>query len=655
MVQDLRLLRGDVNVAEPHREPAPGRIAEAQVLQVVQEGRRLRIAHPQVAVGDDLADPLFGQQLVIEGVFTHSFRNDLVEEHPTRRGDDETVLDADIDLRMEPHPAVVVGHDHFVQTGEEHALARVAGLDLGHVVTAQHHVLAGHGDRTPVGRVQNVLGRQHEQPGLQLGLEAQGYVNRHLVAVEVCVERRADQRVQPDRLALHHERLERLDAQTVQRGRAVEHHRVVLDDLLDDAPDHLVPPLHHAFGGLDRFGVLLLDELAYGEGLEELNGHVLGQAALVQLQLGADHDHASAGIVHALAQQVLAEPALLALQVVRKALQRAVAIAAHGNGFTAIVIQAVHRLLQHALLVAQNHFGGADLDEPLQPVVPDDDTAIEVVQVAGGKTAALQGDQRAQIRRNYRDHRKHHPLGADGVFAGSLPESLHHAKTLDRVLLALDRGFRAHLAAQLPRQLLDIQLPQQLPRRLAAGLGDEPFRVVLRELGVHPAKLLHQVEVLGFGDEVVHLLVRVARLDNDVVFVVNQPFQLAHGEPQQVTDLAGQGLEEPDVDHRHGQLDVAHALAAHVLAGHLHAATVADDALVANAAVLAAMALPVLGRAEDLFAEKPLVLGLVRAVVDRLRLGHLAVGTGEDHLRAGHVYRDLLNRLGVVFIRAAGC
>ena len=45
------------------------------------------------------------------------------------------------------------------------------------------------------------------------------------------------------------------------------------------------------------------------ERLEELEGHLLGQAALVQQQLRADDDDRTAGVVDALAEQVLAEPA----------------------------------------------------------------------------------------------------------------------------------------------------------------------------------------------------------------------------------------------------------------------------------------------------------------------------------------------------------
>src|SRR3546814_7950062 len=61
----------------------------------------------------------------------------------------------------------------------------------------------------------------------------------HLVAVEIGVERRADERVELDRLALDQHRLERLDAETVERRRAVEHHGVLANDFIQDIPDFL--------------------------------------------------------------------------------------------------------------------------------------------------------------------------------------------------------------------------------------------------------------------------------------------------------------------------------------------------------------------------------------------------------------------------------
>ena len=75
--------------------------------------------------------------------------------------------------------------------------------------------------------------------------------------------------------------------------------------------------------------------------------------------------------------------------------------------------------------------------------------------------------------------------------------------------------------------------------------------------------------------------------------------------------------------HRHHQLDVSHSLATHFLLGHFHTATVADDALVADTLVFAAMTLEILYRTENLFAEKTVALRLVGAVIDGFGLEDL--------------------------------
>ena len=139
---------------------------------------------------------------------------------------------------------------------------------------------------TTVRRLENVVGREHEQPALELCLERQRHVHGHLVTVEVGVERRADERVNSDGLAFDEHRLERLDAEPVERRRAVEQHRVVADDLLEDLVHLGALALHDLLGALHRLGDALLDQLVDDERLEQLERHRLRQAALVQLQLG---------------------------------------------------------------------------------------------------------------------------------------------------------------------------------------------------------------------------------------------------------------------------------------------------------------------------------------------------------------------------------
>ena len=74
------------------------------------------------------------------------------------------------------------------------------------------------------------------------------------------------------------------------------------------------------------------------------------------------------------------------------------------------------------------------------------------------------------------------------------------------------------------------------------------------------------------------------------------------------------------------------ALTTYLLLCHLYTTSVADDTLIANALVLAAMALIVLGRTKDTFAEETIALGLVSAVVDGFWLQHLTTAILEDFL-----------------------
>ena len=233
----------------------------------------------------------------------------------------------------------------------------------------------------------------------------------HLVAVEVRVERVADERMHLDRLALDERRLERLDAEAMQRRCAVQQHRVLLDHLFEDVPDLALHLVDVPLGRLDVLDDLPLDEPAHDERLEELERHQLRQAALVELEVRAGDDHRAAGVVDALAEQVLAEPALLALEHVGERLERPVARARHRAAAAAVVEQRVDGLLQHALLVVDDDLRRAEVEQPLEAVVPVDHAAVEVVQVRRREAAAVELHHRAQLRRDHRHGLEDHPLG----------------------------------------------------------------------------------------------------------------------------------------------------------------------------------------------------------------------------------------------------
>ena len=179
-------------------------------------------------------------------------------------------------------------------------------------------------------------------------------MDRHLVAVKVGVERLANERVDLNRLALNQSRLEGLDAEPVQGRCTVQEHRPVLDHFFEDVPDLRARPLNHPFCALDVVGVTADYKGVHNKRLEQFKCHLLRQATLVQLELRANDDDRTAGVVDTLAEQVLPETALLAPQEVGQRLQFVVVATRDRPATPAVVNQRVYGFLQHALLVADD-------------------------------------------------------------------------------------------------------------------------------------------------------------------------------------------------------------------------------------------------------------------------------------------------------------
>ena len=108
--------------------------------------------------------------------------------------------------------------------------------------------------------------------------------------------------------------------------------------------------------------------------------------------------------------------------------------------------------------------------------------------------------------------------------------------------------------------------------------------------------------------------------------------------------MRGDRLEEPDVDDRRGQVDVAHALATDTAVRDLDAATVADDAFELGAFVLTAGTLVVAFWAEDAFTEQTVLFRAVGSIVDGLGFLNFAERPRTDVVRGGEVdfYRGVV-------------
>ena len=600
--------------------------------------------------------------------------------------------------------AAVHRHDRLGRRGERTTGALLVQTLGGQVVEADDHILRRQGNRTAVRRLQDVVRGQHQDAGFGLGFGAQRQVYCHLVTVEVGVECGTNQRVQLKGLAFNQLWFERLDAQTVQGRCTVQQYRVLGDDLFENIPNLRAVTLDHALGALDVLCVVEVNQALHHERLEELQGHLLGQTTLVQLQLRADNDDRTAGVVNALAEQVLAETSLLALEHVGKRLQRTVAWTRYRAATTTVVEERVNSFLQHALFVVDDDFRRTKVQQALEAVVAVDDAAVQVVEVGGREAATVQLDHRAQFRRDHRYGVEDH--AQRGVGRGQ--ERVDDLEALERtgLLLSLavfddvakDLGFRGHVEglealldgfgahgalevqsvalAQRAEQAFvtfevsDLEVLESVPdlvktfdvrigalthlgHRLVGQIAGLLLFRGLCTLGFEGSKLV--LEVAGDGGDVgvagvnqllafqVVLRLEVRQFGVTALFVhggdhvggeVNDLLKILRCQVKQVAQARGNALEVPDVGYGGCKLDVTHAFATNLGTGNFNTTAFADDALEAHALVLAAVALPVAGRAEDLFAEKTVLLRLEGAVVDGFGLLNLAVAPPADLFRS---------------------
>ena len=213
-------------------------------------------------------------------------------------------------------------------------------------------------------------------------------------------------------------------------------------------------------------------------GLKSSSAIFFGRPHWLQLEVRTDHDHRTARVIHALAEQVLAETSLLALQRIGERLERAVVGAAQHAAAAAVIEQRVDGFLQHALFVAHDHVRRVQFDQLLQPVVAVDHAAVQIVQIGGREAAAIQWHQRAQLRRNHRDHVQNHPLR----LVAALAEAFHHAQALGVLQLLLLALLGLHLLANLFAERFDVDLLEQFLDALGAHHGDELAGEFLVEL-----------------------------------------------------------------------------------------------------------------------------------------------------------------------------
>ena len=289
---------------------------------MVQGLRRLFFAVDCVAFGYRVFNLGACEQVVSE---THLCRQRLVEDDAANGGlDDHASVVPHADGFAELDLSHVVGQAQIGKVGVRGPVCLLLAaffrclrgfcrlVHARQVVDTKDHVECWGDDWLTRTWCQHVVGAQHQALCFYDRLTRKRYVDSHLVTVKVCVESRADERVQVDGTAFNDNWLECLDTEPVQCWCTVQQHRVVLDDFLKDVPDFRTSAFSHALCALDVVSIALHDKSVHNERLEQFKCHLLRQTTLVELERGPGNDDRAAGVVHALTQQVLAEPSLLA-------------------------------------------------------------------------------------------------------------------------------------------------------------------------------------------------------------------------------------------------------------------------------------------------------------------------------------------------------
>src|SRR5690625_2287503 len=379
--------------------------------------------------------------------------------------------------------------------------------------------------------------------------------------------------------------------------------------------------LGHLFENVPNFRRLLLDHFpgtangmdksellqsADNKRLKKDERHFLRQPALVQFQFRPDNDHRTSGIIDPFSEKILTETSLFPLQHIAQRLQRTIPRSGDRAALTAIVKERIDRLLEHPLLVVNNHIGRLQLEKVFQPVVPVDHAPIKIVQVGSRKTSPFKRNERTQIGRNDRKNFLNHPswraVGSD--------KALDDFQTLRNLFLNLFRARHPKNLLQLGDQWLELHLCKNIANRFRAHFGYECIIAVL----------VQSLAIFLFGQELLLLKRRPARIDDHVVLVVNDPFQTPGSHIENQTDPARHTLQEPDVRNRNGELNVPHPFTADTRNRYLNSTAVTNDILVFDPLVFSAGAFVIPDRPENPLTEKSSRLRLKGAIIDGFRI-----------------------------------
>ena len=252
---------------------------------------------------------------------------------------------------MDIYLSFVVSNQCFFRSVENQPLTFCTFTQLGNVVQTKNHILCRHCDRSTVGRVQYIMWLKHQHLCFKNSFITQRQVYRHLVTIEVGIERCTCQRMQLDSFTLNHLRLECLDTQTVQSRRTVQQYRMSFHYMFQDIPNHRFLTIYNLLCRLNGLYNTTFNQFTNDKWFVQFGSHQFRNTAFTHFQFRTYNDYRTCRVVNTLTQQVLTETSLFTFQAIRKRFQRTIGVCLHCTRLTRVVEQWINSFLQHTLFV----------------------------------------------------------------------------------------------------------------------------------------------------------------------------------------------------------------------------------------------------------------------------------------------------------------
>ena len=262
--------------------------AETKIFHTIREKRRLFASLRCQYLRNQSLQIFLGHFRIHE---SKRLRQNIIQENAPDRRIDNLVIEQKFHARIRINQSRIMKIHTFFHRTDDFPFALRPLLDMRQIVDTEHHIERRCHHRLAGSGLQKVLRRQHEIGTLSARLIGKRDMHRHLIAVEVRIERRTHQWVQTNRLPFDKHRLKRLNGKSVQCRRTVQKHIVMLDDFIQNFVRLFRFRIHHTPGGSHVVRVFLLNHLVDDKGLEELQRHLFRQSGLMELQLRTNNNN----------------------------------------------------------------------------------------------------------------------------------------------------------------------------------------------------------------------------------------------------------------------------------------------------------------------------------------------------------------------------